>query len=154
MSRESPSPADGPAATGNRTRATDVPPAVGYSLVTPMRTLMACPFCREMFEAGEARSCPECGLALKRLEELPQADELGLLHPLPRREPVKFVSEFVKACAVRHGEECSAIRKFATRRGDRLQTTAMRYPLWCCLCFVRRSAFSGKNDPPEIVADR
>ena len=42
-----------------------------------MRTLVACPFCREMFEKGEARSCPECGLALRPLEDLPKAKVIG-----------------------------------------------------------------------------
>ncbi len=45
-----------------------------------MRTLVACPFCREMFEPGEATRCPECDIPLKRLEELPKttvvADEV------------------------------------------------------------------------------
>ncbi len=45
-----------------------------------MRTLVACPFCREMFEPGEAKLCPECGVKLARLEDLPKtevyADEL------------------------------------------------------------------------------
>ncbi|NUP14484.1 MAG: hypothetical protein HOW73_51295 [Polyangiaceae bacterium] len=30
-----------------------------------------------MFEKSEARTCPECGLALKRLEELPKAKVVG-----------------------------------------------------------------------------
>lgn len=42
-----------------------------------MRTLVACPFCREMFEHTEARTCPECGLALKRLDELPKSKVVG-----------------------------------------------------------------------------
>ncbi len=46
---------------------------MGYSLVRPMRTLLGCPFCREMFEPGEARKCPACGLKLLPLEELPKA---------------------------------------------------------------------------------
>jgi hypothetical protein len=45
-----------------------------------MRTLVACPFCREMFEPGEATKCPECDIPLKRLEDLPSttvvADEV------------------------------------------------------------------------------
>ncbi|MEJ7729194.1 MAG: hypothetical protein WKG00_08260 [Polyangiaceae bacterium] len=36
-----------------------------------MSALVACPFCRAMFERGEAASCPECGLALERLSRLP-----------------------------------------------------------------------------------
>lgn len=42
-----------------------------------MRTLLACPFCREMFEEKEARKCPACGLALKRLEDLPKSKVVG-----------------------------------------------------------------------------
>lgn len=43
--------------------------------------LLACPFCREMFEEGEAKACPVCGMALKRFDELPpsiEADEGGV----------------------------------------------------------------------------
>jgi hypothetical protein len=37
--------------------------------------LLACPFCRQLFPAGEARSCPECGIALKPLEKLPPSHD-------------------------------------------------------------------------------
>lgn len=44
--------------------------------------LVACPFCREMFELGEASECPVCGMKLVAFEKLPPArethDELGL----------------------------------------------------------------------------
>lgn len=40
-----------------------------------MTGLVACPFCREMFEAGEARTCPACGLALQALSKLPPSYE-------------------------------------------------------------------------------
>lgn len=33
--------------------------------------LLACPFCREMFEEGETKSCPVCGMALTKFENLP-----------------------------------------------------------------------------------
>lgn len=33
--------------------------------------LLACPFCREMFEEGEAKSCPVCGMELTKFEKLP-----------------------------------------------------------------------------------
>jgi len=33
--------------------------------------LLACPFCREMFEEGEAKACPVCGMALTKFEKLP-----------------------------------------------------------------------------------
>jgi hypothetical protein len=36
-----------------------------------MNRLIACPFCRQMFELGEARTCPECGLALEDIAKLP-----------------------------------------------------------------------------------
>jgi hypothetical protein len=36
-----------------------------------MGGLVACPFCREMFERGEARVCPECGLPLEDITKLP-----------------------------------------------------------------------------------
>jgi magnesium-transporting ATPase (P-type) len=36
-----------------------------------MNRLIACPFCRQMFERGEARACPECGLALEDITKLP-----------------------------------------------------------------------------------
>jgi len=54
--------------------------------------LVACPFCREMFELGEAKECPVCGMKLVAFEKLPASlethDEFGLpkdpLHePLP-----------------------------------------------------------------------
>ena len=44
--------------------------------------LVACPFCREMFELGEAKECPICGMKLVAFEKLPPSrethDELGL----------------------------------------------------------------------------
>jgi hypothetical protein len=61
-----------------------------------VRKLVACPFCREMFEKGEAAACPACGLALTDLDKLPpshdalaEADDFGIprqphLEPLPR----------------------------------------------------------------------
>jgi hypothetical protein len=56
--------------------------------------LVACPFCREMFEEGEATACPVCGMALTKLEKLPLSidaihDEGGV--PLaPELEIVPF----------------------------------------------------------------
>ena len=44
--------------------------------------LVACPFCREMFEHGEAKECPICGMTLVAFEKLPPSrethDEFGL----------------------------------------------------------------------------
>lgn len=33
--------------------------------------LLACPFCREMFEEGEAKACPVCGMELTKFDKLP-----------------------------------------------------------------------------------
>jgi hypothetical protein len=46
-----------------------------YAPSLPMKGLVACPFCREMFEASEARSCPECGLTLQDIGRLPPAHD-------------------------------------------------------------------------------
>jgi hypothetical protein len=57
--------------------------------------LLACPFCREMFEEGEARACPVCGMALAKFEDLPPSldaihDEGGV--PLaPELEELPFL---------------------------------------------------------------
>jgi hypothetical protein len=54
-------------------------------------SLLACPFCREMFEEGEEKSCPVCGMKLAKFEDLPPSldavhDEGGV--PLaPELEP-------------------------------------------------------------------
>jgi hypothetical protein len=55
--------------------------------------LLACPFCREMFQEGEAKTCHVCGMALAKFEKLPPSfealtDEAGVptapeLEPLP-----------------------------------------------------------------------
>jgi hypothetical protein len=38
-------------------------------------SLLACPFCREMFELNEGKACPVCGMALVAFEKLPVSDE-------------------------------------------------------------------------------
>ncbi|AUX40808.1 hypothetical protein SOCE26_022090 [Sorangium cellulosum] len=59
-----------------------------------MTGLRACPFCREMFEASEAQTCPACGLRLEALTKLPPSYEA--LHedpdePLPpHMEPLPW----------------------------------------------------------------
>ncbi len=55
--------------------------------------LLACPFCRELFEEGEAKACPVCQMPLAQLHKLPPSidalhDEAGVptapeLEPLP-----------------------------------------------------------------------
>lgn len=47
-------------------------------LHAPMSGLVACPFCREMFERGEAAECPHCGLRLASLSNLPPSYEASL----------------------------------------------------------------------------
>jgi hypothetical protein len=37
--------------------------------------LLACPFCREMFEEGEAKACPLCGMALTPFDKLPPSHD-------------------------------------------------------------------------------
>lgn len=37
--------------------------------------LLACPFCREMFERRESQNCPVCGVPLVAFEKLPVSDE-------------------------------------------------------------------------------
>ena len=41
-----------------------------------MSRLLACPFCRELFDAAEAEQCPECEIALAPLESLPPSLEV------------------------------------------------------------------------------
>lgn len=41
-----------------------------------MSRLLACPFCRELFEASEAERCPECDIPLSALERLPPSLEV------------------------------------------------------------------------------
>lgn len=40
--------------------------------------LIACPFCREMFEEGEAKKCPVCEMPLAELHKLPPSQEAML----------------------------------------------------------------------------
>ena len=37
--------------------------------------LFACPFCRDMFEKGEAAACPVCGVSLVAFEKLAASEE-------------------------------------------------------------------------------
>jgi uncharacterized membrane protein len=43
---------------------------VGYAWT--VRGLWACPFCREMYQPGEAKACTVCDVALVRVEALPK----------------------------------------------------------------------------------
>ncbi|HVH45728.1 MAG TPA: hypothetical protein VM925_25415 [Labilithrix sp.] len=56
-------------------------------------SLLACPFCRELFEPGEAEACPVCQMPLAKLHKLPPSidamhDEAGVptapeIEPMP-----------------------------------------------------------------------
>lgn len=50
-----------------------------------MSGLIACPFCRQMFAPGEARTCPECGLALTDMAKLGPSYDAQLEDP---EEPI------------------------------------------------------------------
>jgi hypothetical protein len=47
--------------------------------------LLACPFCREMFERSERRACPVCGVELVAFEKLPVSDDALREDGLPRQ---------------------------------------------------------------------
>lgn len=50
---------------------------VGYALSPVMPGLVACPFCREMYQRGEREVCPDCDLRLLRIEDLPETKVVG-----------------------------------------------------------------------------
>ena len=50
-----------------------------------MSDLIACPFCRQLFPANEARSCPDCGLRLQQLSRLPPSYDATIEYP---EEPI------------------------------------------------------------------
>ncbi len=73
---------------GNREPTKVSVPRMSYAPALPMRAgLTACPFCRQMFDAGEAQSCPDCGLALKELAKLPPSHDAAVEYPEERTPP-------------------------------------------------------------------
>jgi hypothetical protein len=55
--------------------------------------LLACPFCREMFEPNERKACPVCGMSLVAMEKLPLSDDALSEDGVPRQpewEPLPF----------------------------------------------------------------
>jgi magnesium-transporting ATPase (P-type) len=58
---------------------------MSYALSAPMTDLVACPFCRQLFEPGEASACPDCGLGLKDLGKLPPSYDARVEYP---EEPI------------------------------------------------------------------
>jgi hypothetical protein len=67
--------------------------AVQVVRYAPRVPLVACPFCREMFESGERTTCGVCGVSLVAFEKLPaSADALaedGIPHE-PEWDPLPF----------------------------------------------------------------
>lgn len=54
---------------------------MSYAALASMSDLVACPFCRQLFEPGEASACPDCGLGLKDLGKLPPSYDAMLEEP-------------------------------------------------------------------------
>ena len=52
-----------------------------------MKGLLACPFCREMYERTEARTCPSCGLGLECMSKLPPSYDAQTLEPVEPLPP-------------------------------------------------------------------
>ena len=79
---------------GNRQAAALSAPPVSYAAAIPMSGLIACPFCRQMFEANEAKACPDCGLGLEALAKLPPSYDAKVEYPEeptpPHMEPLSW----------------------------------------------------------------
>ena len=54
---------------------------MSYALAASMSALVACPFCRQLFEPREASACPDCGLGLKDLGKLPPSYDAQIEYP-------------------------------------------------------------------------
>jgi hypothetical protein len=54
---------------------------MGYAAAARMTDLVACPFCRQLFEPGEASACPDCGLRLRELAKLPPSYDAQVEYP-------------------------------------------------------------------------
>jgi hypothetical protein len=54
-----------------------------------MAEIYACPFCRQLFAQTEAHQCPDCGLALRPLHELPPSLDAEQIEP-PAPVPVEY----------------------------------------------------------------
>lgn len=67
-------------------------PAVATRYADRPMGLVACPFCREMFESGERKACPVCGMNLVAFETLPPShDAVGEDIPVePHHEPLPW----------------------------------------------------------------
>jgi hypothetical protein len=60
----------------------------------PRVPLVACPFCREMYEESERETCPICGVALTPFEKLPPSPESRVdddgIPVEPQHEPLRM----------------------------------------------------------------
>ncbi len=60
----------------------------------PAVSLLACPFCREMFEDGESTVCPHCDVPLAPFEKLPPSAEAAVdddgIPVEPQHEPLRM----------------------------------------------------------------
>ena len=65
-------------------------PSSDYA-VAPMAELLACPFCRELYSQDEQlENCPDCGVALQRLRDLPPSPEIRLeMEAVAEQTPVE-----------------------------------------------------------------
>jgi hypothetical protein len=54
---------------------------MSYAAAAPMTELVACPFCRQLFEPGEVNACPDCDLGLKELAKLPPSYDALVEYP-------------------------------------------------------------------------
>ena len=58
--------------------------------------LIACPFCRELFELGEARHCPVCGLELRSIAKLPLSHDAEAEHAATAPEAERLPWTYAK----------------------------------------------------------
>ncbi len=62
----------------------------GMPMASKGSGLTACPFCREMFVADETRVCPDCGIAVKDIVDLPVSDDAErLTHEEAAAQPIE-----------------------------------------------------------------
>lgn len=54
-----------------------------------MRSLVACPFCREMYPPKEASACPDCDVALVPLAKLPLSHDAEAVDPDEAEAPLE-----------------------------------------------------------------
>ena len=67
------------------------------------KPLLACPFCRELFTVGETDgTCPDCGLPLRRLEDLPPSHE-AQIEDLAEAQPTSPEDELLPATYLGRG---------------------------------------------------